>query len=46
MLLLLLPAATTLLNGGMAKLSTSATKTASVGRPVRGFRMNTFICHS
>jgi len=44
-MLLLLPAATTLLNGGTAKLRTSVTKTASAGKPVRGLRMNAFICH-
>src|SRR5438270_1578881 len=43
MLPLLLPAATTLLSGGTAKLSTSVTKTASAGRPVRGLRANAFI---
>jgi hypothetical protein len=45
MLPLLLPAATTLLSGGTAKLSTSVTKTASAGRPVRGLRANAFMCH-
>src|SRR5438270_8918853 len=40
---LLLPAATTLLSGGTAKLSTNVTKTASAGRPVRGLRANAFI---
>src|SRR5437763_9111495 len=45
-MLLLLPAATTLLNGGTAKLSTSVTNTASAGSAVLGFRAKALIASS